>query len=52
MGAQSFEARHLRTLERRHDPERVAEAMDLAARAGVERRSIDLIYAVPGQTLA
>ncbi|MCW5764564.1 MAG: radical SAM family heme chaperone HemW [Phycisphaeraceae bacterium] len=52
MGAQSFEARHLRTLERRHDPERVAEALDLAARAGVERRSIDLIYAVPGQTLA
>ncbi|MBL8990343.1 MAG: radical SAM family heme chaperone HemW [Phycisphaerae bacterium] len=51
MGAQSFQERHLRTLERRHDPERVAAALELAEGAGIARRSIDLIYAVPGQTL-
>lgn len=51
LGAQSFDTRHLRTLERRHDPEHVRRALELAADAGIARRSIDLIYAVPGQTL-
>ncbi|QYU68363.1 coproporphyrinogen III oxidase family protein [Leptolyngbya sp. 15MV] len=51
IGAQSFEARHLRTLERWHDPENVARAIELARRAGIERQSVDLIYAIPGQTL-
>lgn len=52
MGAQSFESRHLKTLERRHDPENVARAIEIARRAGIERQSIDLIFGVPGQTLA
>lgn len=51
VGAQSFNERHLKTLERWHDPENVARALELAARAGVRRRSIDLIFGVPGQTL-
>lgn len=51
MGAQSFEARHLRTLERRHDPENVARALELAREAGINRQSVDLIFGVPGQTL-
>ncbi|HEX8876417.1 MAG TPA: radical SAM family heme chaperone HemW [Phycisphaerales bacterium] len=51
MGAQSFEARHLRTLERRHDPENVARALEIARRAGIGRQSVDLIFGVPGQTL-
>lgn len=51
VGAQSFEPRHLRTLQRLHRPERVAEALEVARRAGVSRRSLDLIYAIPGQTL-
>lgn len=51
MGAQSFEPRHLRTLERAHDPASVAHAARLARAAGIDRVSVDLIFAVPGQTL-
>ncbi len=51
MGAQSFEARHLKTLERLHNPENVGRALDEARRAGIERQSIDLIFGVPGQSL-
>lgn len=51
MGAQSFDPRHLKTLERWHDPQSVARANAIMADAGVVRRSIDLIYAVPGQTM-
>ncbi len=52
MGAQSFDARHLKTLERWHDPENVPRALELARAAGIRRQSIDLIFGVPGQTLA
>ncbi len=51
VGAQSFNQQHLLTLERWHRPENVARAVDLARAAGIERQSIDLIFAVPGQTL-
>lgn len=51
VGAQSFNPRHLRTLERHHDPENVPRAIELARAAGIERQSADLIFAVPGQTL-
>jgi oxygen-independent coproporphyrinogen-3 oxidase len=51
VGAQSFNPHHLKTLERWHDPENVARALELARAAGIERRSLDLIYGVPGQTL-
>lgn len=51
MGAQSFHPSHLRTLERWHDPASVARAIGLAQDAGIARQSIDLIYAIPGQTL-
>ncbi len=51
MGAQSFHLAHLRTLERRHDPESVPRAIGLARAAGFERLSLDLIFAIPGQTL-
>jgi oxygen-independent coproporphyrinogen-3 oxidase len=52
VGAQSFESRHLKTLERWHDPENVQRALDLARDAGVHRQSIDLIFGVPGQSLS
>lgn len=52
IGAQSFDPRHLKTLERWHDPENVARAIDLARRAGVARQSVDLIFGIPGQTVA
>lgn len=51
MGAQSFHRTHLKTLERWHDPESVPRAVQAARDAGIARQSIDLIYAVPGQTL-
>jgi len=50
MGAQSFNPTHLKTLERHHDPENVARAAELARAAGIDRLSIDLIFAIPGQT--
>lgn len=51
IGAQSFEALHLKTLERRHDPANVARAVALARDAGIARQSVDLIFGVPGQTV-
>ncbi|MBL8760497.1 MAG: radical SAM family heme chaperone HemW, partial [Phycisphaerae bacterium] len=52
MGAQSFHAAHLKTLERWHHPDNVARALDIAAGAGIARRSVDLIYAIPGQSVS
>jgi oxygen-independent coproporphyrinogen-3 oxidase len=51
IGAQSFHAQHLKTLERWHDPANVEKALRLARAAGIGRASIDLIYSIPGQTL-
>jgi oxygen-independent coproporphyrinogen III oxidase len=50
IGAQSFHTQHLKALERWHDPANVRKALDLAREAGIARQSIDLIYAIPGQT--
>jgi len=51
VGAQSFDLRHLKTLERWHNPDNVFRAIEAARAAGIARQSLDLIYAVPGQTL-
>lgn len=51
MGAQSFNERHLKTLERWHDPRKVFEAAKLARAAGIENLNIDLIFAIPGQSV-
>lgn len=52
VGAQSFHPAHLKTLERWHDPANVARALTLARDAGISRLSLDLIFGIPGQTLA
>ena len=52
MGAQSFDAAVLTVLERRHRPERTAEAVALARAAGIGRVSLDLIYGTPGEDAA
>jgi len=52
LGAQSFNPRHLATLERHHAPASVGRAVRLARAAGFERLSLDLIFAIPDQTLA
>jgi len=51
IGAQSFHPAHLKTLERWHDPANVFKAVELARDAGIARQSMDLIFAIPGQTL-
>ena len=51
VGAQSFDPRHLKTLERWHDPENVERSLAALRQAGIVRRSVDLIFGIPGQTL-
>jgi oxygen-independent coproporphyrinogen III oxidase len=51
IGAQSFDPRHLKTLERWHDPANVPRALAALRRAGIPRSSVDLIFGVPGQSL-
>ena len=52
LGAQSFEARELARLGRRHSPRDVADAIAAARAAGIGSVSLDLLYDVPGQTEA
>jgi len=51
-GAQSFNSDILKFLGRIHGPDDTREAVRVAHRAGFERLNLDLIFAVPGQTLA
>lgn len=50
LGAQSFHAATLRTLERQHDRQAVAAAVEAVQARGL-RLSLDLIFGVPGQSL-
>lgn len=51
-GAQSFHLNELKTLQRDHDPECVPLAISFARKAGISNINIDLIFGIPGQTLA
>src|SRR4051794_32776591 len=50
-GAQSFDVGELKMLERHHDPDDVPRSVELARAAGFRRLNVDLIYAIPGQSL-
>jgi oxygen-independent coproporphyrinogen III oxidase len=50
-GAQSFDVDELALLERHHQPGDVDRSIAIAREAGFERLNLDLIYAIPGQTL-
>lgn len=50
-GVQSFQGPLLRTLARRHDADGALAAVELARSEGVPNVNIDLIYALPGQSL-
>jgi len=50
MGAQTFQPRLLETLQRWHDPASIGKAMQGARAAGITNLSLDLIFAIPGQT--
>ncbi len=51
-GAQSFSPAELAVLQRDHHPQSVPVAMDIARRAGIDNINLDLIFGIPGQTLA
>jgi len=51
-GAQSLDAGELRRLGRRHSPEDVAAVVAGARAAGIGSVSLDLLYDVPGQSVA
>ena len=52
IGAQSFQHDELQLLGRIHDAAQIAEAVVSARKAGFDNLSLDLIYGVPGQTVA
>lgn len=49
VGAQSFDADHLRWLGRSHGPAQIGQALDAARGAGIDNLGLDLIYGIPGQ---
>ncbi len=51
-GAQSFNSATLKFLGRIHSADETREAARLAHRAGFDRLNLDLIFAVPGQTVS
>lgn len=51
IGAQSFNHQHLKTLERWHDPRNVERSVEILRAAGIENFNLDLIFAIPGQTI-
>ena len=51
LGAQSFDPRELTVLDRDHNPDDVPRTLAILRDAGLTNLSLDLIFAVPGQTL-
>jgi coproporphyrinogen III oxidase-like Fe-S oxidoreductase len=51
-GAQSLDGAELRRLGRRHSPQDVAEAVGESRAAGIASINLDLLYDVPGQSVA
>lgn len=52
LGMQSADGGELKALGRVHTPAQVRSAVDAARRAGFDNLSLDLIYGLPGQSLA
>lgn len=52
LGAQSFNPRHLATLERHHDPINVERSVHILRDAGIDAINLDLIFGIPGQSLS
>lgn len=51
LGVQSFAPRLLEALGRRHSVAQIRKSWELIERAGFRSRNLDLIFAVPGQTI-
>lgn len=52
LGAQSFDAAQLRQLGRIHGPDEIRRSADELHAAGLDNFNLDLMFALPGQTLA
>jgi oxygen-independent coproporphyrinogen-3 oxidase len=52
LGIQSFDSKTLNTLGRDHSPEQAKEAYQILRAAGFPSVNIDLMFAIPGQSLA
>ncbi len=52
LGVQSLSPSELKVLDRRHKPEQAIEAVYAMKDAGIDNITIDLMYDLPGQTLA
>lgn len=52
MGVQSMHDERLKLIGRRHTSAQAREAVSMARKAGFENLSLDLIYGLPGQTMA
>ncbi len=52
LGVQSFSAKHLAEIGRRHSPSQVFSALETCRAAGCGNLNLDLIIAIPGQTAA
>ncbi len=50
LGVQSFSEESLALLQRRHKGEDVERAVSLLREAGIENISVDMLFAIPGQT--
>ncbi|MGI9657281.1 MAG: radical SAM family heme chaperone HemW [Gaiellaceae bacterium] len=51
LGAQTFQAPLLSTLERRAGPQAIFASVPMLRRAGLDNVSLDLIYGIPGQSV-
>ncbi|QTN34334.1 radical SAM family heme chaperone HemW [Akkermansiaceae bacterium] len=52
LGIQSFEPHVLETLGREHSPEQASESVRILREAGIPSINIDLMFSIPGQSLA
>ncbi len=52
IGAQSFNPAHLKTLERWHEPVNVARSVEILRDGRIDNINLDLIFGIPGETLA
>lgn len=52
MGVQSFVPKNIKLLNRHHDEEMVFKAVTILKKVGIENINIDLMYALPNETLS
>ena len=52
IGVQSFDKTELKLLDRAHGPEEIHSTVDRARKAGFDNLSLDLMFAVPNQSLS